>query len=365
MSGYKYVFYTLSVNSDGPIASRRQRYLSRPRHDDEASNDQRCSSFKGTDILGIRYCYPPVRARGSDLCTVRTAGINLSTWTRIVWRRGKANINRLLGNPPLDAPRKTHTAHGASSRLPYEIVEMIIAHIAHDLDALKACSSTCRSWYIAAVPHIHRTLTLTDGTRSITHRELKPLSQLHQLGLVPLIKEIRVYQQRGNWLAPQAFSPGDLSCFSAFPNVQSLRLQYLEISHFIPGIERYFGHFSSTLRSIALLEPTCTPRQLSYFLSLFPNLDNIAIWHTPTLPPNITIPDTELVPLSTPRLQGRLMLRQFDSAETCICLVTLCGGLRFRYMNLCMVGGCVPVLFEACAETLETLRFHAADEAGK
>jgi hypothetical protein len=327
-----------------------------------------------------------VRARGSDLCTVRTAGINLSTWTRIVWRRGKANINRLLGNPPLDAPRKTHTAHGASSRLPYEIVEMIIAHIAHDLDALKACSSTCRSWYIAAVPHIHRTLTLTDGTRSITdgthsitdgtrsitdgtrsitHRELKPLSQLHQLGLVPLIKEIRVYQQRGNWLAPQAFSPGDLTHFSAFPNVQSLRLQYLENSHFIPGIEHYFGHLSSTLRSIALLEPTCTPRQLSYFLSLFPNLDNIAIWHTPTLPPTLTIPDTELVPLSTPRLQGRLMLRQFDSAETWICLVALCGDLRFRYMNLCMVGGCAPVLFKACAETLETLRFHAADEAGK
>ena len=306
-----------------------------------------------------------MRVHGSDLRALRAAGMNLSTQMRIAWRRGKANINRLLGNPPLGVPLETHSAHGATSLLPYEIVEMIIAHIAHDLDALKACSSTCRSWYIAAVPHIHRTLTLTDGTRSITHRELKPLSQLHQLGLIPLIKEIRVYQQRGNWLAPQAFSPGDLSCLSAFPNVQTLRLQYLEIPHFIPGIERYFGHFSSTLRSIALLEPAGTPRQLSYFLSLFPNLDNIAIWHTPTRPPNITTPGTELLPFSTPGLRGRLMLRQFDSAETWICLVALCGGLRFRYMNLCMVGGCAPLLFEACAETLETLRFHAADEVGE
>jgi hypothetical protein len=66
---------------------------------------------------------------------------------------------------------------------------MIIAHIAHDLDALKACSLTCRSWYIAASP--------TPSPYPYPHElrgKLKPLSKLHQLGLMPFIKEIRVEQ---------------------------------------------------------------------------------------------------------------------------------------------------------------------------
>ena len=33
------------------------------------------------------------------------------------------------------------------------------------------------------------------------------------------------------------------------------------------------------------------------------------------------------------------------------------GGLRFRHMDLRWSGGCAPALFEACAETLETLWF--------
>jgi hypothetical protein len=276
---------------------------------------------------------------------------------KIAWYRGIANIDRLLGNAPPDAPPET-----PASRLPYEILEMIIADVAHDLDALKACSLACRSWYIAAVPHLHHVLTLTDVTPSIARSELKPLSQLHRLGLMPLIKEIRVDQWHSRWLVPQAFSSRDLSRFSAFANVQTLRFRYLEIRRFIPGIERYFGHFSPTLRSIMLVRPSCTPRQLSHFLSLFPNLDNIAIWYAPTRPPNTTGLDTELVPFSTPRLQGRLMLREYDSVETWTCLIASCGGLQFRYVDLCGVGGCAPLLFEACAETLETLRFSAADE---
>ena len=59
----------------------------------------------------------------------------------IVWRRGKANINRLFGNAPLE----THIARGTACHLPYEILETIITHIARDLNTLKACSLTCHS----------------------------------------------------------------------------------------------------------------------------------------------------------------------------------------------------------------------------
>ena len=234
---------------------------------------------------------------------------------------------------------------------------MITAHLTHDLDVLKACSLTCRSWYIAVAPHIHHTLTLNDKACDESRCGLKPLSALHGLGLAPLIKEIRVsggWSEWGAWFVPQAFSPRDLRYFSAFANVQTLKLESLKIHDFIPGAERYFGHLSPTLRSIRLWSPCCTPRQLSHFLSLFPNLDNVNIYSLKQSS-NTTTPDTELVPFSTPRLRGRLELFAFDRIETWKDLITLCGGLRFNYMDLRVVGDCAPFLLRACAKTLETL----------
>ena len=325
--------------------------ISPVRHDDEVRNNRRCRPFKGADVLGIRYCYPLVHTNGFNLCAARTIGINLSTRVRIVWCRGKANISRLLGNMPLE----TSITRVSTYPLPYEIVEMIITHIAHDPNTLRAFSLTCHSWYIAAVPHLHYTLTLTD------HDGLKPLSKLHRLGLISLMKEIRVEQYHQAWLVPQVFSRRNLRYFSAFTNVQTLVFESLDISRFMPDIERYFAHFSPTLRSIMLLKPLCTPQQLSHFLSLFSTLDNITIWQFFTYSPDTIIPDVELLSFSTPTLRGRLVLRDSDSVETWTCLIALGGDLQFYYMDLWRVGGCAPVLFEACAGTLETLRFYAAD----
>jgi hypothetical protein len=75
-------------------------------------------------------------------------------------------------------------------------------------------------------------------------------------------------------------------------------------------------------------------------------------------------PDAGLIPLSTPRLRGRLVLRGSGSVEAWTSIVALGGSLRFHYMDLWKVGGCAPILFEACAETLETLRFLATDGLG-
>jgi len=284
----------------------------------------------------------------SDL---RTAGINLQNRVVVAWRRDTANIDRTLRDAP---PEKCNEW---TFRLPQEIVEMIVTHLACDLDALKTCSLTCRSWYIAAVPRLHRTLILRGKRPDETHNKLKPLSELHRLDLIPLVEEIQVRDGPSwfvpSWFVPQAFSPRDLNHFSAFANVQTLSLHRMEIHRFIPGIERYFGHFSPTLRSIALYAPYCTPRQLSCFLSLFANLDNTKILSPREL--NAAIPDTELVPFSTPKFRGELSLHNFDWTKTWEDLNTSCGGLRFRYMDMCCARGCAPILLEACVETLETL----------
>jgi len=294
-------------------------------------------------------------------------GANLSTRMLTVWHQRKAQINCLLHN----TSPEMRTTHESTCRIPYDIVETILvhAHLARDLGTLKACSLTCRSWYIVALPHLRHTITLRSVRPSFiggklgvtsTRDKLKPVSKLHELGQIPLVREIRV-EVSGDmptWFTPRVFNHRDLRYFSAFANIQTLEFRRLRIDYFIPGVERYFEHFSPTLQSIRLYHPCCTPRQLSHFLSLFPNLDNIEILGVSTHRPTSAIPDGDLVPFSVPTLRGWLVL--FGNwVNTFADLIAWCGGLRFRCMHLSYVGSCAPVLFEACAETLETVRFSA------
>jgi len=295
---------------------------------------------------------PPVHTNGPNPYRLGTSALDRMM---IIWNLGKAKIDRLLRN----APPTTLNARESDPRFPYDIMEMIMAHLDHSHDALKACSLTCYSWYTAAVPHLHHTLILRDRSDK-SRAKLKPLSKLHELGLTSVVREIRVVECRKFWFIPQAFSSSDLRHFSAFVNVQDLTLDWINIPHFIPGIERYFGHLAPVLRSIVLHYPYCTPRQLSHFLSLFSNLENVYI-HSPGHSSNASVPDTELVPFSPPRFGGRLKLFNFRWVETWTDLITSCGGLRFRHMDLHLVRDCVPVLLEACVETLKTLRFHVTD----
>jgi len=284
------------------------------------------------------------------------------------WHRSKVRINRLLD----DAPPETRTTHESACRVPYDVVETIIAHLSYDLPTLKACALTCRSWHTVAFPHLRHTLVLRrDSTGPIgdhlgvrsTRDKLRPLSKLHEQGLMSLVKEIRVEQAIGvsPWFIPPAFSVRDPRYFSAFANVQTLVFQRLEINRFILGIEHYFGHFSPTLRSIVLYDPCCSARQLSHFLSIFANLDDIEIQRFHLFIPKTTALGPKLVPFSAPKLQGRLVLFDFRIADMWTHLINSRGGLGFRYMHLNWVRDSTPILLEACAETLETLRFSAVD----
>jgi len=267
--------------------------------------------------------------------------------------------------PLSKAPPETCTTRTSTCDIPYDIVEMIVALLIRNLGDLKACSLTSHSWYIAAAPHLHHTFTLRGNRPDIARGKLKPLPVLHELGLIPLVKELRVEQEwhLNGWFTPQAFGHNDLRHFSALTNVHTLKIQRMEIYRFMPAINRYFEYFSPTLRSITLYKPNCTPRQLSHFLSLFLNLDDIEIEGIDTSVPDTTVPDTEFFLFSAPRLRGRLVLHDFRWAETWTSLIASCGSLRFRHLDLHGSVTCAPTLLEACAGTLETLRFHAMGDS--
>ena len=161
------------------------------------------------------------------------------------------------------------------------------------------------------------------------------------------------------WFVPRAFNPHDLRYFTAFSNVHTLGLQDFKIPHFMPNIELYFGHFSQTLQSLTLYRSRWTSQQLSHFLSLLPNLNNIELCDSLTL---YTEPE-KLVPLSTPapKLRGRLALYGPHMDETWTYIIASSGGLWFHHVDLRNATSSAPVLLGACAETLETLRFNVAD----
>ena len=286
----------------------------------------------------------------------------LSSRLACVWQRGKTKVNRLFGNtsPGINITRESTCC------FPYEIVEAIIDHLLRDRATLKACSLTCRSWYIAAVPHIHRSLLLGNKRLAKPRGNLKPLSKLCDLNLTPFVKQITIRQWLScYWFTPQAFTPRDLRHFSAFTNVQTLKLENVDISSFVPVIECYFEHFSPTVRSITLWDPCCTPRQLSHFLSLFSNLNDIGVWGVSSRPPKTTFPDADLTQFSTPKLRGELGLSGSHWTETWRHLITSGGCLRFNCMNLYKAGDCARFLLDASTETLETLRFSPADDSSK
>ena len=184
---------------------------------------------------------------------------------------------------------------------------------------------------------------------------------------MPLVKKIQV-EQLGSldsqWFMPEAFNPDTLHYFSRFANVETLKIQGLNICRFMPRVEGYFGHLAPALRSITLHYPIyATQKQLAFFLSLFSNLNDVDI-RQPFLSTTSGL-NWKLVPFSSPKFRGKLTLCNFRSIEGCTHLIAASDGLRFRHMDLREVAGCAPTLLGACTETLESLRFYVTDDPGE
>ena len=262
------------------------------------------------------------------------------------------------------SPGTSITHRSPATRLPLEVVEMIIAYLRYDKHSLRACTQICRSWYIAAVPHLHHTLIVANSHWGGGKFQWpNPIRYMHMLGLLPLVKEFQVDGRHDE------FSPGRFNCcilrqFSALTNVQKLEIDCLDIPSFMPRIQRYFRHFLPTVRSLVLKKPEGTRRQIMYFIGLFQNLQDLGLNYSSLAYQEKPVGDLALIPAFVPPLRGQLKLESFNTADFLKDMIDLFGGIQFRFMVLYEVRGMRPLL-AACAKTLESVVLDPADRLGE
>jgi len=283
-----------------------------------------------------------------------------------VWYRSQARIKQLfIASPSQNVPT---ACLSPATKLPQEIVEMMIIHLIHDKCSLLACSLTCYSWYIATVPHLHYTLVIESywWSNRPRHGWPTPLWNASRLGLLPLVRKFKFCVPDCTGFSPKLFNRPTLRQFSSLTNIQELEIDDLNIPSFMPKIRRYFGHFIPTTRSLTLKAPKGSRREIIFFIGLFQHLENLTllngiVYRWTSEPAN----DLTLIPPFTPPLRGRLVMIHFTSPMGFSRdMIALFGGIRFRYMNLFDVSE-PRLLLGACAETLETLRLDPTDPQGE
>jgi len=264
------------------------------------------------------------------------------------------------------SPETSRTRLSPATRLPQEIVGTIIAYLTFDTRSLRACTLTCYSWYIAAVPHLHHTLAISTDPWDQKFLWPNPIRYMHMLGLLPLVKKFQVHG--GSFirvgLSPKLFNCCILRQFLALTNVQELDLEHLDIPNFMPRIRRYFGHFSHTVRSLSLREPRGSRRQIIYFIGLFQHLQDLTLIYDRAELQEEPEDDLTLIPPFAPPLRGWIKVVRFTRVGLLKDMIDLFGGIRFRYMYLLDVDG-MQLLLGACAKTLEVVVLDPTDPRGE
>jgi hypothetical protein len=255
------------------------------------------------------------------------------------------------------------------TRLPQEIVEMVIAHLIHDERSLLACSLTCYSWYIASVPHLYHTLVtpLWQWPGEFKPGWPEQLRSMHKLGLLPLVKKYHIRQADRRYylgFSPKRFNYRTLCHFWALTNVQELGIDFLDIPSFIPSIRRHFKHLFPSVRSLSLRAPKGSHRQVIYFIGQFQHLEDLklrcGICNFEDEPADNAI----LIPPFTPPLRGRLTVVGLKKVGLLKEMIDIFGGIRFCYLEIYDVGE-MRLLLDACAKTLETLWLYSTDPQGE
>jgi hypothetical protein len=242
---------------------------------------------------------------------------------------------------------------------------MIVAHLTDDTHSLLTCSLTSRSWYTAAVPHLHRTLFMrvTPYNRHEKTKWPKPLRVASQFGFLPFVTRLFIHLEGCDpKFSSKQFHHRTLRDFSALTNVRELSIESLDIPSFMPKPQRYFGQFSQTLRSLTLPVPKGSVRQIVFFIGLFPHLEDLGLQCSYSFNKG-ELEDQTLFPPFVPTLRGRLVASGYGGDKLAKAMIDLFGRVRFHHMDLTHFGG-VQLLLDSCADTLETFQLYATELRG-
>jgi len=244
---------------------------------------------------------------------------------------------------------------------------MTIAYLIHDTCSLRACTLTCYSWYIAAVPHLHRTLTISTDCWGRRFRWPNPIRYMHRFGLLPLVRELRLHLIENSYsvgFSPRLFNRHILRQFFTLTNVQRLEIEHLDIPKFMPRIQRYFRYFLPTVRSLALKDPRGSCRQIIYFIGLFQHLQDLELLDCGFSYRQEPAEDPTLIPPFVPPLRGWLWITHFTKVHLLKDMIDLFGGIQFRCMRLFDVDG-MRLLLSACAKALKVVTLDPTHPRGE
>ena len=312
---------------------------------------------------------PNVRSFKYPCCLLRVTLSNVITTTAIellanqLFYRTRARVERMcLWVPPSETPL---TLSSPAARLPLEIVENIITYLVYDMRSLRMCSLTSCSWYIAAVPHLHRPFIIGSKYRDKKYMWPNPIRQKHRLGLLPLVKKLRIYNYSSTvWVQKKLFSSRTLRQFGTLTNVRDLKIGQLDIPSFTPNIQRYFGHFVPTLKSLTLALPKGSHQQIIFFIGLFQHLEDLMLHDDTFCTPDQPGGGSSLAPPFVPPLRGRLVVWRFKKAGFLKDMIRSFGGLKFSEINVFDVAETRLLLSES-AGALRSIQLRPTDPRGE
>ena len=247
--------------------------------------------------------------------------------------------------------------------LTIEILGLIFSHI-DDIETLRSCSETCSLWRASTLPFLFHTITTYIPGRQ---REWpKPLMEVYRLSQPPgpphppsqkdmddsrlrFVKRLYIHVDiRASKFTLEQLNEPNLRYFSALKNLQELRIDFLQLSSFIPNLKHCFGHLAPKLQSLTLINPTASSKQLQYFVGHFQKLQDLKLLSFTAEKGGAS---SKLVPPFQPPLEGWLTLEHCDGKEF-VGREIPCGKPRFRYVHLWNVEHTQAIL-EACKETLD------------
>ena len=259
--------------------------------------------------------------------------------------------------------------------LPQELVDYTMDMLHDDIQALKACSLTCKAMFASARRLIHQILYLTErnSQRILTQEEksrcqtweyravnLRFLSLMDERGLLQYPREVYISMYRT--LTPEILQP-HLRRFRSLDRVHTLTLEHSDASMWAYHHKTYFAHFYPTLTSLTLRFPLSNYRTILRFALHFPNLENLSIEsYARQSGYDSTVP--RVVIDQYPPLSGRLRLLGNDTvAQWPVEFVDeLPNGLTFRSLELLEFCREDPQhLLHACARTLENFTFSSRE----